>query len=192
MLIQAVKCSINCIVALKGTLTRDFRPLFLTSNNFPWYTGLPYRIWLWIREDNQQSRLHSGVIVTIVTCTEVSMTQLWHAQRCHWHCCDRHIGVIDTAMQPTFFWIPSRIIQHTVFLKGNLTRLHTAQRSPWHRCDMHSRVIDTAVQYDTAVTLNLIFEWLWLPLKGRYWKNIHKHIVLHYTYNFHTQNMGVN
>jgi hypothetical protein len=28
------------------------------------------------------------------------------------------------------------------------------------RCDMHSGVIDT------AVTLDLIFEWLWLPLKG--------------------------
>jgi hypothetical protein len=41
---------------------------------------------------------------------------------------------------------------------------------------MHSGVIDTAepcaaesysrIKYDTAVTLDLIFEWLWLPLKG--------------------------
>jgi hypothetical protein len=44
--------------------------------------------------------------------------------------------------------------------------LHTAQRCHWHRCDMHSDVIDTACKYDTAVTLDLIFEWLWLFLKG--------------------------
>jgi hypothetical protein len=35
-----------------------------------------------------------------------------------------------------------------------------AQRCHWHRYDMHSGVIDT------AVTLDLIFEWLLLPLKG--------------------------
>jgi hypothetical protein len=35
--------------------------------------------------------------------------------------------------------------------------MHSGHR---HRCDLHSGVIDT------AVTLDLIVEWLWLPLKG--------------------------
>jgi hypothetical protein len=78
----------------------------------------PFRIWLWICEDNRQSLLHSGVMDTAVTGTAVSMTplcnqqrifsriivirksalaahgtavsltQLWFAQRCQWHCCD--------------------------------------------------------------------------------------------------------
>jgi hypothetical protein len=41
----------------------------------------------------------------------------------------------DTAVQPTFFKISSRIIRHTVFNK-----------EIWHRSDMHSGVNDTAVQ----------------------------------------------
>jgi hypothetical protein len=47
---------------------------------------------------------------------------------------------------------------------------------------MHSGIIDT------AVTLDLIFEWLWLPLKRMsIEKNMHRQIVLRYTYNFDTQ-----
>jgi hypothetical protein len=40
--------------------------------------------------------------------------------------------------------------------------------------------------------LDLIFERLWLPLKGiSREKNIYRQIVQHFTYNFHKQNMGV-
>jgi hypothetical protein len=76
----------------KGTLTRDFRPLCFSSNNFLWVPDTqhrlkPFRVWLRIRKENRQSWLHSGVI--------------------------------DTAVQPTFFFsrISSRIIWHTFFYK---------------------------------------------------------------------------
>jgi hypothetical protein len=54
----------------------------------------------------------SGVIKTTVTCTAVSLTQLWHAQRYHWHRCNMKIGVVDT--------------------------LWYAHSCHWHCCDMHS------------------------------------------------------
>jgi hypothetical protein len=58
---------------------------------------------------------------------------------------------------------------------------------------MHSGVIDTAVtckavsmtplcKYDTAVTLDLIFEWRWLPLKG---KSIEKTHISKLTYTIY-------
>jgi hypothetical protein len=49
-------------------------------------------------------------------------------------------------------------------------------------------------KYDTAVTLDLIFEWLWLPLKEISIEKtyIGKLAYTTYIYNFHTQNMGVN
>jgi hypothetical protein len=65
----------------KGTLTRDFLPLFFSSNNFPWVPDTQvkaFRIWLRIREDNRQS-----VIDTTVTGTAVSMKPLCISQRCH-------------------------------------------------------------------------------------------------------------
>jgi hypothetical protein len=47
-------------------------------------------------------------------------------------------------------------------------------------------------KYETAVTLDLIFQSLLLPLKGIFIeKNIHRQTVLHYFYNFHTKNMGL-
>jgi hypothetical protein len=55
---------------LKGTLTRDFRPVFFhqtTSSGSLIHRLKPFRIWLLIREDNRQSWLHSGVIETAVT-----------------------------------------------------------------------------------------------------------------------------
>jgi hypothetical protein len=132
----------------KGTLTRDFRPLFFSSNRGPrpLIHGLkPFWTWLRICGVNRQIYLHSGVI--------------------------------DTAVQPTLSKTFTNDPKHYCFLCGNMIRLHTAQRCHWLHCDMHSGVIDTAVtckavsmtplcKYDTAVTLDLIFEWLWLPLKG--------------------------
>jgi hypothetical protein len=65
--------------------------------------------------------------------------------------------MIDTAVLPNFFL--------NIFT-NNLK--HCFYKEIWLGCTRHSGVIDTDVycKYDTAVTLNLIFEWLWLPLKG--------------------------
>jgi hypothetical protein len=82
------------------------------------------------------------------------------------------------------------------------------QRSHWHRCDMHSGVNDSAVITKSIFSANTndsaVQIWhrcdFWRNLckalatfKGNiYRKNIHRVIVLHFTYNFHTQKMGVN
>jgi hypothetical protein len=54
-----------------------------------------------------------------------------------------------------FFWISSRIIWNIVFIRKSDSDAHGTAESLTLMC-----------KYDTAVTLNLIFEWLWLPLKG--------------------------
>jgi hypothetical protein len=75
----------------------------------------------------------SGVIDTVVTCnniavtcTAVSLTPLWHAQRYQWHRCASDSGFIDTAVTCT-------AVSMTPLCK-----------------------------YDTAVSLDLIFQRLWL------------------------------
>jgi hypothetical protein len=89
--------------------------------------------------------------------TGVSLTPLCRVQPNQLCSCDMHSGVIDTTV---------------ICTADSLTPLWHAQRSHWHFCDMHSGVIDITVsmtrlcKYDTAVTLDLIIEWLWLPLKG--------------------------
>jgi hypothetical protein len=86
---------------------------------------------------------------------------LWHAQRSHWHCCATN-----------FFLISSRIIRHTVFfIRKSDSAAHGTAESLTPLC-----------KYDTAVPLDLIFEWLWLPWKGlSIAKNIHRQIVLNYS-----------
>jgi hypothetical protein len=51
--------------------------------------------------------------------TAESLTPLWRAQRSHWHRCDVHSGVIDTAVTCT---------------AESLTPLWRVQRSHWLRC----------------------------------------------------------
>jgi hypothetical protein len=105
----------------------------------------PFRIWLRICEDNQQS-----------WCSAVSLMPLWQVQRCHWHRCATNFCSNIFANNST----------NSYFLKGI-----------WLGGTQHSGVIDTTVtctavsltmlcKYDTAETLDLIFERLWLPLKG--------------------------
>jgi hypothetical protein len=67
----------------KGTLTRDFRPVFVhqtTSHGSLIHRLKLFRIWLRIREDNRKSLLLSGVIDTAVTCTAVSII-IWGLTR---------------------------------------------------------------------------------------------------------------
>jgi hypothetical protein len=47
------------------------------------------------------------------------------------------------------------------------------------------------VGYDSAGAGDLEFERLWLPLKGISIKKLHRQIVLPYSYNNHTKNIGV-
>jgi hypothetical protein len=129
-------------------MTRDFRPLNMAS---------------YLR-NNRQSWLHSGVIDT-----------LWHAQRSNWHRCDMYSGVIDIAVICAAMSLT--LLCKKLCRKFSRMILNTAQWSNWLCCDMHSSVSDTAVtctaesltqlcKYDTTVTLDLIYEGLWLPLKG--------------------------
>jgi hypothetical protein len=106
------------------------------------------------------------------------------AQRSHWHHCDIHSGVIDTAVTcTTVSLIPlfnqlcrkySQMILNTTVLffmreydsaahgtAVSVTPLWHAQRSHWHRCDMPSGIIDSAVDIhngviDTAVTCTAV------------------------------------
>jgi hypothetical protein len=101
--------------------------------------------------------------------------------------------------------ISSRMIQSIVFIVfcfgGNLTPsvyVTAVSLKQLLRGANYAAVTCTAVtslcKYNTAVTLDFIFERLWLPFKGISIKKhtVHRHIFLHYIYNFHTQNMGVN
>jgi uncharacterized protein (UPF0179 family) len=97
------------------------------------------------------------------------------AQRSHWHRCDMHSGVIDSAVQ-----ISHHICEALATFEGNsyaMQILKNNQRSQWHRCEVHSGVTDSAVtctaesltplcKYGTAVTFDITFARLWLPLKG--------------------------
>jgi hypothetical protein len=75
---------------LKGTVSRDFRPLVFSSNNpiWPLIHGLkPVRMWLRIREVIRQSRCLSGVMGTAVANTAVLAMPTWFkitkSQWCH-------------------------------------------------------------------------------------------------------------
>jgi hypothetical protein len=57
----------------------------------------------------------------------------------------------------------------------SLTPLWHAQRSHWHRCDFWHHRRETVATFKGNI----------------YWKNIHSQIVLHHTYNFHTQKWGL-
>jgi hypothetical protein len=138
------------VYIVKGTLTRDFRPLLIfhqTTPPRPLIHGLkPFWIWFRICGVNRQSWLHSSVMDTAVTCTAESLTPLWYAQQSHWHHCDMHSVAINTPVQQTGSKIFTNYPKNYCFLCGNMVRLHTAQRFHWQRCDMHSGVIDTAEQ----------------------------------------------
>jgi hypothetical protein len=75
------------------------------------------------------------------------------------------------------------------FLGRNLTQLHTVQRCHWHCCNMHCTVVSLTplCKYGTAVTLDLIFDGIWLPLKGISCVKTYIAKLSHtYIYNFHT------
>jgi hypothetical protein len=95
----------------KGAMTRDFRPLVFSSTppRLLIHELKPFCVWLGIHGEDWKNWLHSGVIATTLlnifakmiqktflcwnltqlhTCTAVSLTPLWHAQRCQCHCCD--------------------------------------------------------------------------------------------------------
>jgi hypothetical protein len=116
-----------------------------------------------------QCACHSGVNDTAVHVAVVSMTLLCIV-------CNQLCRLFSRMiLNPVFF-----------FYCENLTWLLTAQWCQWHRYDMHSSIIDT------PVTLDLIFERLWVPLKGTsIKKNIAKQIVLFFIYNFHTKIWGL-
>jgi hypothetical protein len=140
------------------------------------------------RSKSKKLVVQRGIIDTAVTYTAELLTPLWHAQQSHWHHCDMHSCVIDTAVQQTLSKIFTNDPKHYCFYAGiwfgctrhsgvidtavtctaeSLTLLWQmwhAQWSHWHRCDMHSGVIDTAVQiwlchWHRCANMTLL--WLW-------------------------------
>jgi hypothetical protein len=86
--------------------------------------------------------------------TTVSLTLVWHAQQYQWHHCDMHSGINDTAKTCTVL---------------SMTPLWPVQWCQWHHCaNMTPLWLWTSplCKYDTALTLDLTFQRLWLPLKG--------------------------
>jgi hypothetical protein len=92
-----------------------------------------------------------------------SQSHVIFAQRCNWHCCAIHSGVIDTAVHVTSVsLIPlCRVRLSQISLKKKqcvglfaqmFEKTLVAQRCQWHRCNMHSVIIDTGVT-GTAVLL---------------------------------------
>jgi hypothetical protein len=94
--------------------------------------------------------------------------------RCQWHCWAYHSSVTDTAVHPTL---------SNIFANDPKHYRYCSYGEIWLGCTLHSGINDTTVtcravsmtllwlaqryqcKYDTAVTLDLLFEWLWLPLK---------------------------
>jgi hypothetical protein len=70
----------------------------------------------------------------------------------------------------------------------SMTPLRLAYRCHWHFADMHRGVNDLAVQIWHCCDFGPHISETLATLKGNiYQKNIHRQIVLHYIYNFHTQ-----
>jgi hypothetical protein len=118
---------------VKGTLTRDFRPLFFSSKNSPrpLIHGLkPFWIWLRIRGENQ----------------------LWN-RRCNWHRCDKKRSLVNTKILHSIFVIFAQrcqwlrcacnsgvndiTVQVTVV---SMTPLCMSQQCQWLCCAACSRV----------------------------------------------------
>jgi hypothetical protein len=104
---------------LKGTLTRDFRPLSPCIKQLP-----------------QAPDTRVKAFLNMASYMQRKSTKLV-AQRWHWHCCHMQSGVIDTAVICTAVSLTQlynqlcqkfsqMILNTTVFLCGNMIRLHTA------------------------------------------------------------------
>jgi hypothetical protein len=93
-----------------------------------------------------------------------------------------------------FPWVPDTQVKAF----SNMASNARSNRQSWLHSGVNSGVIDNAVTC-TAVSLTPL--WLGPHIRevlatfkentGIYWKNIHRHIDLHYTYNFHAKNMGL-
>jgi hypothetical protein len=108
--------------SLKGTVSRDFRPLVFfhqTIPSGPLIHGLkPFRIRLRIREVIRQSRCLSGVNDTAKASLGVSLTSLNPPERCQRHSKSSMNGVNYTTEAA---WVVS------------MTPLRTPERCQWHR-----------------------------------------------------------
>jgi hypothetical protein len=119
---------------------------FRISLQIIWHPVFYMEIWLGCTR-------HSSVIDTAVTCTMVSLTPLWHLQRCqwhvqwcHWHHCNLHSHVNDTAVTCT-------AVSITLLCKYDA------------RCDFGPHIREALATFKGNI----------------YQKNIHRQIVLHYT-----------
>jgi hypothetical protein len=109
--VTAVSYLHSCVIDTNVRVTAVSLTPLCMSQRCQWYhcacavcnrVKFPYKtVFQIIRENIWQSWLHTCVIDTVVTCTAVSLTPLWHAQRYHWHRCDMHSGIIDTAVTCT-------------------------------------------------------------------------------------------
>jgi hypothetical protein len=129
---------------LKGTLTRDFRPLIcFYRTNSPWplvHWLKTFRMWLRIPK-----------LFHKVDCRAVSMTPWCQWYRCQWYL-------------PTLLNIFANDPKHCFLLlffllRGNLTRLHIRQQCQWHRYDSTVVPLTPPAMTCTAVTAYSTFKW---------------------------------
>jgi hypothetical protein len=123
----------------KGTLARDFLSLFFfSSNNSPKNPDTHFEYGF--EYAKKIDKVGYTAVSSRVIRKTVFMRKSDLSSQCTWHS-----GVTDIA-------VPTTAV--------TMTPLWHAHRYHRHRCDMDSDVNDTAVTFD------LILEWLWLPLKG--------------------------
>jgi hypothetical protein len=104
-----------------------------------------------------------------------SLTPLWHAQRSHWHRCDMHSWVIDTAVTLDIIiarlWLPLKEITIKKAYIGKLsytipiTFTHTkwgltrnrflTQRSHWHHCDKNWRLVWLHSRFSRRILIHI-------------------------------------
>jgi hypothetical protein len=94
-----------------------------------------------------QPDIRLDIRLTSVCDIKILELNVWKGMH-HWLRCDMHSGVIDTAVQICEFWEKnsSGVIDSAVM------------------CTAES--LTPLCKYDTAVTFDIIFARLWLPLKG--------------------------
>jgi hypothetical protein len=132
-----------------------------------------------------------GVNDTAVHIREVLIIPLCISQWCQWHhFATSLVEYLRIWFETLFFFLMRKSDSAAHSTAVSLALLWLAQRCQWHHCDMQSSVNDTAVQKwhrcDFDTNIRRLCQRLYIK------KNIDRQIVLHYFYNFDTQNMVAN
>jgi hypothetical protein len=150
-----------------------------------------FKIWLWIRRENQLNWLHCGVSDSAEHVTVVSILPL-----CNVLLTLSNIFVAD--LKDSFYqeiWLGCTYRSTAM----SLAQLEHAQQYHWHRSDIsmtlmllakrchHTAVTCTAVSMTSLYLRTSYLKGSGYLLRNIYWKNIHRKIALHFIYYLHTK-----